>query len=151
MKCSKKAIWMNVVIGLEAMVFGMAPMNVYAQAGEMKVKAYVVNQAAIDEFKTITEDDDGNPVEKINALTNSNIFQGISGNAPLTGIYYADGNGNYKIEDSANFVFYVPKIDPHFAGSLTIIPLQLLAYYVAVAKGLDVDKPRNLAKSVTVE
>ena len=60
-------------------------------------------------------------------------------------------NGNYKIEDSANFVFYVPKIDPHFAASLTIIPLQLLAYYVAVAKGLDVDKPRNLAKSVTVE
>ncbi len=60
-------------------------------------------------------------------------------------------NGNYKIEDSASFVFYVPKIDPHFAASLTIIPLQLLAYYVAVAKGLDVDKPRNLAKSVTVE
>ena len=60
-------------------------------------------------------------------------------------------NGNYKVEDTANFAFYVPKTDPHFVASLTIIPLQLLAYYVSVAKGLDVDKPRNLAKSVTVE
>lgn len=45
----------------------------------------------------------------------------------------------------------VPKTDPHFATSLSVIPLQLLAYYVSCAKGLDVDKPRNLAKSVTVE
>ena len=44
-----------------------------------------------------------------------------------------------------------PKTDPHFATSLAVIPLQLLGYYVSVAKGLDVDKPRNLAKSVTVE
>lgn len=43
------------------------------------------------------------------------------------------------------------KIDPHFATSLAVIPLQLLGYYISVAKGLDVDKPRNLAKSVTVE
>ena len=59
--------------------------------------------------------------------------------------------GNYSIEDNADFVIYIPKTDPHFAPSLAILPLQLLGYYVSVAKGLDVDKPRNLAKSVTVE
>ena len=41
--------------------------------------------------------------------------------------------------------------DEHFVGSLAVVPLQLMGYYVSVAKGLDVDKPRNLAKSVTVE
>ena len=59
--------------------------------------------------------------------------------------------GNYSIEDSADFVIYIPKTEPLFAASLAVIPLQLLGYYVSVAKGLDVDKPRNLAKSVTVE
>ena len=46
---------------------------------------------------------------------------------------------------------YIPRTDEHFATSLAVIPLQLMGYYVSVAKGLDVDKPRNLAKSVTVE
>lgn len=59
--------------------------------------------------------------------------------------------GQYNIEDSTDFSVYIPKIDPHFATSLAVIPLQLLGYYISVAKGLDVDKPRNLAKSVTVE
>lgn len=59
--------------------------------------------------------------------------------------------GHYEIEDTADFVTYIPKIDEHFMGSLAVIPLQLLGYYISVAKGLDVDKPRNLAKSVTVE
>ena len=59
--------------------------------------------------------------------------------------------GNYEMEDTANFVTYIPKADERFIGSLAVIPLQLLGYYVSVAKGLDVDKPRNLAKSVTVE
>ena len=59
--------------------------------------------------------------------------------------------GNYSIEDSADFVIYIPKTDSHFAPSLAVIPLQLLGYYLSVSKGLDVDKPRNLAKSVTVE
>ena len=59
--------------------------------------------------------------------------------------------GNYSIEDCAEFVIYIPKTDPLFAASLAVIPLQLMGYYVSVAKGLDVDKPRNLAKSVTVE
>ena len=59
--------------------------------------------------------------------------------------------GNYFLEDTAEFVCYVPQIDPLFAGSLSVIPLQLLSYYITICKGLDVDKPRNLAKSVTVE
>ena len=60
-------------------------------------------------------------------------------------------SGNFNMEDTAEFVIYIPKTDPHFMASLAVIPLQLLGYYVSVAKGLDVDKPRNLAKSVTVE
>ena len=59
--------------------------------------------------------------------------------------------GNYGIEDTADFTAYIPKTDIHFTPSLAVVPLQLLGYYVSVAKGLDVDKPRNLAKSVTVE
>ncbi|MDO5424994.1 MAG: glutamine--fructose-6-phosphate transaminase (isomerizing) [Eubacteriales bacterium] len=59
--------------------------------------------------------------------------------------------GNYSIEDTADFSVYVPKTEQYFATSLAIVPLQLMGYYVSVAKGLDVDKPRNLAKSVTVE
>ena len=59
--------------------------------------------------------------------------------------------GNYNIEDNADFSVYVPKTEQYFTTSLAIVPLQLMGYYVSVAKGLDVDKPRNLAKSVTVE
>ncbi len=59
--------------------------------------------------------------------------------------------GNYGIEDTVDFNVYIPKIDPHFAASLAVVPLQIMGYYVSVSKGLDVDKPRNLAKSVTVE
>ena len=59
--------------------------------------------------------------------------------------------GHYNVEDTADFTVYIPKIDSHFIGNLAVIPLQLLGYYISVAKGLDVDKPRNLAKSVTVE
>ncbi len=55
------------------------------------------------------------------------------------------------LKDEADFVFHVPETDGHFTASLAVIPLQLLGYYVAVARKLDVDKPRNLAKSVTVE
>ncbi|PWM52308.1 MAG: glutamine--fructose-6-phosphate transaminase (isomerizing) [Bacillota bacterium] len=59
--------------------------------------------------------------------------------------------GNYFVEDKAEFTVYVPKTEPLFSAVLAVVPLQLLAYYVSVARGLDVDKPRNLAKSVTVE
>ena len=59
--------------------------------------------------------------------------------------------GNYSVEDTASFTVYIPKTDEHFAASLAVVPLQLLGYYLSVSKGLDVDKPRNLAKSGTVE
>lgn len=59
--------------------------------------------------------------------------------------------GNQDIEKAADYVVYIPETNPYFANSLAIIPLQLFSYYVAVGKGCDVDKPRNLAKSVTVE
>ncbi len=59
--------------------------------------------------------------------------------------------GNHDIEKVADYVIYIPQTNPFFANSLAIIPLQLFGYYVAVGKGCDVDKPRNLAKSVTVE
>ena len=58
---------------------------------------------------------------------------------------------NKEIEKVADYVVYIPKTNSFFANSLAIIPLQLFGYYVAVGKGVDVDKPRNLAKSVTVE
>ncbi|MCR4840359.1 MAG: glutamine--fructose-6-phosphate transaminase (isomerizing) [Lachnospiraceae bacterium] len=59
--------------------------------------------------------------------------------------------GQYSMEASSDYAVYVPKTDPYFMASLSVIPLQLLSYYASVAKGFDVDKPRNLAKSVTVE
>ncbi len=61
------------------------------------------------------------------------------------------GEGNLAIEKASDYVIYLPITEPIFANSLAIIPLQLFGYYVAVGRGCDVDKPRNLAKSVTVE
>ncbi len=80
--------------------------------------------------------------------TVSNIVEVKSRGAYVFGVTSA---GNYTMEDVADFTVYVPKTDDLFMTSLTVIPMQLFAYYVSVAKGLDVDKPRNLAKSVTVE
>lgn len=59
--------------------------------------------------------------------------------------------GHKEIEKNADYVIYIPKVDNYFTNSLAIIPLQLFAYYISLGRGLDVDKPRNLAKSVTVE
>ena len=78
----------------------------------------------------------------------SNMVEVKSRGAYLMGL---TGDGNDSIEDTADFTVYIPKTDPHFAPSLAVVPLQLMGYYVSLAKGLDVDKPRNLAKSVTVE
>ena len=80
--------------------------------------------------------------------TISNMVECKSRGAYLMGL---TTYGKYEIEDRADFTVYVPRVDEHFAASLAVVPLQLLGYYVSVAKGLDVDKPRNLAKSVTVE
>lgn len=59
--------------------------------------------------------------------------------------------GNTEVEDVADYVMYIPETNQYFTNSLAIVPLQLFAYYVTLGKGFDVDKPRNLAKSVTVE
>ena len=80
--------------------------------------------------------------------TISNMVEVKSRGAYLMGL---TTYGNYNIEDTADFTVYVPQTESFFATSLAIVPLQLMGYYVSVAKGLDVDKPRNLAKSVTVE
>lgn len=78
----------------------------------------------------------------------SNVVEVKSRGAYIMGL---TSYGNYSIEDTADFTVYVPKTYKYFTTSLAVIPLQLMAYYVSLAKGLDVDKPRNLAKSVTVE
>ena len=80
--------------------------------------------------------------------TVSNMEECKSRGAYLMGL---TSYGNYNVEDATDFTIYVPKADEHFIGSLAVVPLQLLGYYSSVARGLDVDKPRNLAKSVTVE
>ncbi len=80
--------------------------------------------------------------------TISNMVEVKSRGAKLFGL---TTYGNYAMEDVADFTVYIPRIENLFAGSLSVIPLQLLSYYVSVGKGFDVDKPRNLAKSVTVE
>lgn len=92
----------------------------------------------------------------VGAVTQSALFEKMTGNlaeVKSRGAYVMGLTtfGNYCIEDTADFTVYVPRTDEHFTASLAVIPLQLMGYYVSVAKGLDVDKPRNLAKSVTVE
>lgn len=80
--------------------------------------------------------------------TLSNMVEVKSRGAYLMGL---TTYGNYSVEDTSDFTVYIPKTDERFATSLAVVPLQLMGYYVSVARGLDVDKPRNLAKSVTVE
>ena len=127
--------------------------------GSLKLKeiSYIHSEAyAAGELKhgTISLIEDN--ILVIGSLTQPNLFEKTVSNmvecksrgASLMGLTTF---GNYSIEDTADFVVYIPKTDPHFAASLAVVPLQLLGYYVSVARGLDVDKPRNLAKSVTVE
>ena len=86
--------------------------------------------------------------EELLEKTISNMAECKARGAYLMGV---TADGKFSVEDSVNFTIYVPRADEHFIGSLAVIPLQLLGYYTSVARGLDVDKPRNLAKSVTVE
>ena len=127
--------------------------------GSLKMKeiSYIHSEAyAAGELKhgTISLIEDGTLV--IGCLTQPNLYEKTVSNmveCKSRGAYLMGLTtyGNYNIEDTADFVTYIPKTDPHFATSLAVVPLQLMGYYVSVAKGLDVDKPRNLAKSVTVE
>lgn len=127
--------------------------------GSLKMKeiSYIHSEAyAAGELKhgTISLIEDGTLV--IGVLTQSNLYEKTVSNmveVKSRGAYLMGltSYGNYELEDTADFVTYIPKTDEHFATSLAVIPLQLMGYYVSVARGLDVDKPRNLAKSVTVE
>ena len=127
--------------------------------GSLKMKeiSYIHSEAyAAGELKhgTISLVEDGTLV--IGVLTQPSLYEKTVSNmveCKSRGAYLMGLTtfGNYNIEDTADFTVYIPKTDPHFATSLAVIPLQLLGYYVSVNKGLDVDKPRNLAKSVTVE
>lgn len=127
--------------------------------GSLKLKeiSYIHSEAyAAGELKhgTISLVEDGTLV--VGILTQQALFEKTVSNmveVKSRGAYLMAVTcyGNYSIEDTANFCVYIPKTDEHFMTSLAVIPLQLLAYYISVAKGLNVDKPRNLAKSVTVE
>ncbi len=127
--------------------------------GSLKLKeiSYIHSEAyAAGELKhgTISLIEEGTLV--IGLLTQSDLYEKTVSNmvecrsrgAYLMGL---TTYGKYATEDQVNFTVYIPKIDEHFVGSLAVVPLQLLGYYISVARGLDVDKPRNLAKSVTVE
>ena len=127
--------------------------------GSLKLKeiSYIHSEAyAAGELKhgTISLIEDGTLVigvltqDELYEKTISNMVECKSRGAYLMGL---TTYGNYTVEDTAKFTVYVPKTDAHFMASLAVVPLQMLGYYVSVAKGLDVDKPRNLAKSVTVE
>ncbi len=127
--------------------------------GSLKLKeiSYIHSEAyAAGELKhgTISLIEEGTLVaavvtqEALYQKTVSNIVEVKSRGAVVLAVTNED---NIEIEKNADYVIYVPKTNPYFTNSLAIIPLQLFGYYVSVGKGLDVDKPRNLAKSVTVE
>ncbi len=127
--------------------------------GSLKCKeiSYIHSEAyAAGELKhgTISLIEEGTLV--IGTLTQSGLYEKTLSNmveCKARGAYLMGltTNGHYEVEDTVDFATYVPRTDEHFATSLAVVPLQLLGYYISVARGLDVDKPRNLAKSVTVE
>ena len=127
--------------------------------GSLKMKeiSYIHSEAyAAGELKhgTISLIEDGTLV--IGVLTQEELYEKMISNMVEVGSRGAylmglTNYGNYSVEDTVDFTVYIPKTDCHFTTSLAVVPLQLMGYYVSVARGLDVDKPRNLAKSVTVE
>ncbi len=127
--------------------------------GSLKMKeiSYVHSEAyAAGELKhgTISLIEEGTLVTAV--LTQENLYKKMISNmvevktrgAFVMAVTNVD---NTEVERAADYVIYIPKTNKYFTNSLAIIPLQLFGYYVAVGKGCDVDKPRNLAKSVTVE
>ncbi len=127
--------------------------------GSLKLKeiSYIHSEAyAAGELKhgTISLIQDGTLVaavatqEELFKKTVSNIVEVRTRGAFVMAV---TNEGNTEIEKAADYVIYIPQTNKYFTNSLAIIPLQLFSYYVAVGKGCDVDKPRNLAKSVTVE
>ena len=130
-----------------------------AMEGSLKLKevSYIHSEAyAAGELKhgTISLVEPGRLV--VSVMTQKHLFDKMVSNVTEVKsrgayVFGLTSYGNYAVEDISDFTLYVPTADLAFMPSLTVVPLQLLGYYVSVAKGLDVDKPRNLAKSVTVE
>ncbi len=110
-------------------------------AGELKHGTISLIEEGILVIGVLTQD-------HLYEKTVSNLVECKARGAYLMGL---TGYGHYELEDVADFTVYIPKTEALFSASLAVIPLQLLGYYISVARGLDVDKPRNLAKSVTVE
>ena len=130
-----------------------------ALEGSLKLKeiSYIHSEAyAAGELKhgTISLIEEGTLVgavatqENIYAKTVSNVVECKTRGAFILAVTTV---GHEDIEEIADYVMYIPKTNKYFTNSLAIIPLQLFGYYVSVGKGFDVDHPRNLAKSVTVE
>lgn len=127
--------------------------------GSLKLKeiSYIHSEAyAAGELKhgTISLIEDGILVVAVS--TQPDLYEKMISNAvevKTRGAYIFSlvSESNQGMKDVGDFVVEIPHTDPCFAPSLSVIPLQLFGYYVSVARGLDVDKPRNLAKSVTVE
>lgn len=130
-----------------------------AMEGSLKLKeiSYIHSEAyAAGELKhgTIALIENGTVV--IALATQENLFEKMVSNIKEVKTRGANVlafafEGNNDIEKTVDSALYIPKTDAVLAPVLSVIPLQLLAYYMAVQKGCDVDKPRNLAKSVTVE
>ena len=150
----------NQYIGLKDVFFLGRGID-YASALEASLKlkeiSYVHSEAyAAGELKhgTISLIEDGTLVvalvtqEQLYGKIVSNIVEVKTRGAFVLAVTNED---NKDIEKNADYVFYIPKTNKNFTGLMATIPMQLFAYYVAVAKGCDVDQPRNLAKSVTVE
>ena len=127
--------------------------------GSLKLKevSYIHSEAyAAGELKhgTISLIEDGTLVTAL--LTQENLYKKMISNieeVKTRGAFVmaVTNEGHIDVEKAADYVVYIPKTNKYFTNSLAIIPLQLFGYYVAVGRGCDVDKPRNLAKSVTVE
>lgn len=130
-----------------------------ALEGALKLKeiSYIHTEAyAAGELKhgTISLIEEGTLVTAI--ATQDNLYEKLVSNVKevkARGAYViaVAKEGNTEIAEVADKVIYIPRINDKFTSSLVIIPLQLFSYYVAIERGCDVDKPRNLAKSVTVE
>ena len=127
--------------------------------GSLKLKeiSYIHSEAyAAGELKhgTISLIEEGTLVAAVStqpALYQKTISNMVEVKARGAFLLAVTNEGNKEIEKVSDYVIYIPETNPFFSNSLAIIPLQLFGYYVAVGKGCDVDKPRNLAKSVTVE
>ncbi len=130
-----------------------------ALEGSLKLKeiSYIHSEAyAAGELKhgTISLIEDGTLV--VSLATQDAVFDKMVSNIKEVKtrgaiVFSIAQEGNTSIESESDFVYYIPKTLDIFAPALTVVPLQIFAYYMAVNKGCDVDKPRNLAKSVTVE